>query len=97
MTVSLWLLLGAGVLLASLSFVGERLFLGLPVLKSPKTPWMRVLEFVLTYVLFVVLGRVLEGSLSQVLEQGWAFYAVTFLLFVVAAAPAFIWRYLWKK
>ena len=36
MMVSLWLLLGAGVLLASLSFVGERMFLGLPVLKSPK-------------------------------------------------------------
>lgn len=97
MMVSLWLLLGAGVLLASLSFVGERMFLGLPVLKSPKTPLLRLCEFLLAYVLFLLLGRVFEGSLSQVSEQGWAFYAVTALLFVVAAAPAFIWRYLWKK
>ena len=96
MMVSLWLLLGAGVLLASLSFLGERRFLGLPVLKSAKTPLLRVCEFLLAYAFFLLLGRIFEGSLSQVSGQGWAFYAVTFLLFVVAAAPAFIWRYLWK-
>ena len=97
MMVSLWLLLGAGVLLASLPFSGEQRFLGWPVLKSKKSTLLRLCEFLLAYALFLVLGRVFEGSLSQVSEQGWAFYAVTLLLFVVAAAPAFIWRYLWKK
>ena len=91
-----WLLLGAGFLFASLPFLADNTFLGLPILKTRKSGWLRVVEYLLAYVAFLLLGRFFEGTVTQVMSQGWAFYAVTFLLFVVAATPAFIWRYLWK-
>lgn len=93
----MWLLLVVGFVLASLPFVSERLFVGLPVLKKPKTARLRMVEFVLAYAVFVWVGRWFESSVSQVAVQAWAFYVSTALLFVVAAAPAFIWRYLWQK
>lgn len=58
---------------------------------------MRLLAFMAAYALFLLLGRAIEANLGQVAVQGWAFYAVTFLLFVVAGFPAFVWRYLWHK
>ncbi|MGL4768423.1 MAG: DUF2818 family protein [Formosimonas sp.] len=79
------LLLIAGVLLANLPFI--------PVLKA----WQRSLVFLLAYGVFIALGRWMESHVSQLAPQGWAFYAVTFLLFVVAGFPAFAWRYLWHK
>ena len=80
-----WLLLFVGIVLASLPFV-------LPLKNS-----LRVFAFIAAYGLFVLSGRMIEAHLSQNAAQGWAFYAVTFLLFVVAGFPGFIWRYLWKK
>lgn len=56
-----------------------------------------LLAFIVAYAVFLLLGRAIEASLGQVAVQGWAFYAVTFLLFVVAGFPAFVWRYLWHK
>ncbi|GHA77708.1 hypothetical protein GCM10009007_18330 [Formosimonas limnophila] len=98
MTVSGWVLLGAGLVLASLPFMGERFFLGLPLLRAArKKPWLHVVEFLLAYGLFVVVGLALEKTLGQIASQGWAFYAATFLLFVVAAFPAFAHRYLWDR
>ena len=35
-------------------------------------------------------------SHGRVYEQGWAFYATTFCLFVVFAFPGFAWAYLWR-
>lgn len=92
-----WLLLGAGFLFASLPFVADKTLFGLPLLKAAKTPLIRIAEFLCLYAAFVLLGRAFEASVTQVASQGWAYYAVTFLLFVVAATPAFIWRYLWKR
>jgi hypothetical protein len=98
MTASGWILLGAGLVLASLPFLGERFFLGLPLLRAPrKKLWLRLVEFLLAYALFILIGLALEKSQGQIASQGWAFYAVTFLLFVVAAFPAFAHRYLWGR
>ena len=97
MTVWGWLLLLSGVVLASLPFATERFFLGAPLFKQAKLSYWRALEFIVAYAIFIALGRWIEGSISQNTVQGWAFYAVTFLLFVVAGFPAFIWRYLWQK
>ena len=80
-----WLLLFVGIVLASVPFV------------VPLTNRLRVLAFLATYGMLVLSGRMIEAHLSQNAPQGWAFYAVTFLLFMVAGFPAFIWRYLWKK
>jgi hypothetical protein len=93
-----WILLGAGLVLASLSFVGERFFLGLPILRSArKAPWLRVTEFVCAYALFIGIGFFFEKQIGSWTTQGWAFYAVTFMLFIVAGFPAFAYRYLWDK
>jgi len=61
-----------------------------------KTAWMRLLEFGVLYALFIVLGSMVEAHLGQNADKDWVFYVVILLLFVVAAFPAFVWRYFWK-
>ena len=92
----LWVIL-AGLVLATLPMLRDRSVLAIPLLKSSKSAWMRVLEFVIAYAIWILLGRLLEAQVGQVNKQGWQFYAVTFLLFLVAAFPAFTWRYLWRR
>ena len=77
--------------------LGERNLLGIPMLKQPKAPWLRTVEFLAAYLIWIMLGRILEAQAGQIAKQGWQFYAVTLLLFVVAAFPGFIWRYLWRR
>lgn len=83
-------------LLATLPFFSESSFFGLPIFKHKKSVYVLLLEIILCYGVFIVGGYLIEGYLGQNLVQGWAFYAVTFLLYLVAAFPAFAWRYLWK-
>lgn len=98
MTVFGWILLGAGLVLASLPFMGENYFLGMPLIRKGYKPvWLKIIEFLCAYVVFIALGLLMEKSIGQIAPQGWAFYAVIFLLFVVAAFPAFAYRYLWGK
>ncbi len=87
----------AGLILASLPLMGERSFMALPLLKRKKSLGLRVLEFGLAYGIWLVIGKFLESQAGQVNAQGWEFYAVTFLLFVLAAFPVFTWRYLWRR
>ncbi len=91
-----WVIL-VGLVLATLPLLGDRSLFAVPLLKKPKTAWVRVLEFVVAYGLWIAFGRLLEGQAGQVNQQGWQFYTITFLLFVVAAFPAFTWRYLWRR
>lgn len=93
---AIWVIV-AGLVLATLPMLGDRSILAIPLLKSSKSAWMRVLEFAIAYALWIMLGRLLEAQVGQVNKQGWQFYAVTFLLFIVAAFPAFTWRYLWRR
>lgn len=90
---AIWVIV-AGLVLATLPMLGDRSLLAVPMLKNSKSAWLRVLEFVIAYGLWIGLGRFLESQVGQVNAQGWQFYAVTFLMFVVAAFPAFTWRYL---
>lgn len=83
-------------LLATLPFLGQYSFFGLPIFKHKKSVYVLLAEVFLCYSLFIVAGYLIEGYLGQNLVQGWAFYAVTFLLYLVASFPAFAWRYLWK-
>lgn len=92
----LWVIV-VGFVLATLPLLGERSLLAVPVLKQPKAAWVRVLEFAFAYAIWIAFGRLLEAQAGQVNQQGWQFYTVTFLLFVVAAFPAFTWRYLWRR
>ena len=93
---AIWVIL-AGLVLATLPMLGDRSVFAIPLLKSSKSAWVRVLEFVIAYAIWISVGRLLEAQVGQVNKQGWQFYVVTFLLFIVAAFPAFAWRYLWRR
>ena len=93
---AIWVIL-AGLVLATLPMLGDRSVFAIPLVKSSKSAWVRVLEFVIAYAIWILVGRLLEVQVGQVNKQGWQFYVVTFLLFIVAAFPAFAWRYLWRR
>ncbi len=93
---TMWVIV-VGWVLATLPMLGDRSLLALPLLKTAKSAWVRVFEFILAYVIWIAFGRFLESQVGQVNAQGWQFYAVTFLMFLVAAFPAFTWRYLWRR
>lgn len=88
------ILLLAALALASWPFLFKR-FAVIGPLKAAH-PWLLVLESLLAYAAFVLLGRALEQSLGQVTPQAWQFYAVTFCLFCTLSFPGFVYRYLLK-
>jgi hypothetical protein len=45
----------------------------------------------------LLIGFALEGAVGRVHTQTWNFYAITFLLFLVLAYPAFVWRHLRRR
>ena len=93
---AIWVIL-AGLVLATLPMLGDRSVFAIPLLKSSKSAWVRVLEFVIAYAIWILVGRLLEAQVGQVNKQGWQFYVVTFFFFFLAAFPAFAWRYLWRR
>ena len=76
---AIWVIL-AGLVLATLPMLGDRSVFAIPLLKSSKSAWVRVLEFVIAYAIWILVGRLLEAQVGQVNKQGWQFYVVTFLL-----------------
>lgn len=88
------ILLLAALALASWPFLFKRFALFGPL--KAAHPWLLVLESLLAYAAFVLLGRALEQSLGQVTPQAWQFYAVTFCLFCTLSFPGFVYRYLLK-
>ncbi len=81
---------------ANLPFVSQRL-LAVFSLSNPKTPWLRLLELVIFYVIAGGIGLALEQRAGQIAPQRWEFYAITATLFVTFAFPGFIYRYLLKR
>ena len=65
-------------------------------LSKPKTPWLRLLELLIYYVIAGGIGFALEQRVGQVAPQQWEFYAITATLFITFAFPGFIYRYLLK-
>lgn len=96
MNASAFAVIVVGLVLATLPMLGDRSLLAVPVLKVSKSAWVRVLEFIVAYGIWIGFGRFLESQVGQVNAQGWQFYVVTFLMFVVGGFPAFAWRYLWR-
>jgi len=64
---------------------------------TKKTFLDRFMELLALYALVGALGVAFEANLGSVFPQGWAFYAVTFSLFLVMAYPGFVARYLFKR
>jgi hypothetical protein len=94
--VAIGVVITLALLAANLPFMNQRLFAVL-ALKNPKPFWLRLLELLALYLLVGLVARVLEAKVDSVYAQGWQFYAVTLCLFLVAAYPGFVWRYLWRR
>lgn len=66
--------------------------------KYGKTFAWHVLEWFLSGTLVLLSGQWLERYYhGQAHTQGWAFYTVFFCLFLTAAFPGFVWRFLRRK
>lgn len=82
---------------ANMPFLNERLFALIP-LKGPVKPvWLRLVELLFLYFLLLGVARLLEARIGNVFQQRWEFYTITLCLFIVAAYPGFVFRYLRKK
>jgi len=94
----IWAYLIIALVTANLPWLTERRFLVLPAPTSGNKPiWMRLLEWLLLYLLIGLVGLGLEQRLNgEIHAQDWEFYAVTLSLFFVFALPGFIWRHDWK-
>ena len=58
---------------------------------------VRLAELVGWYFIVGGLGLALENRVGQIAPQRWEFYAITGCLFLVAAYPGFVYRYLRKR
>lgn len=94
---AIWFLIAVAVIAANLPFAFTRLF-GFGPLKTgfPGFAW-RLLELAVLYCLVLGLGLALESRQGDIYPQGWQFYWVNGLLFLVFAYPGFVYRYLWKR
>ncbi|CAN5123460.1 DUF2818 family protein [soil metagenome] len=88
--------IGIAIAAANLPFFNERLFalLPLPGGRPVKPLWLRAVELIVLYAVVGFIARTVENQIGAVARQGWEFYAVTACLFIVAAYPGFVWRYL---
>lgn len=94
-TLAVWTLVIIALCAANLPFVSQR-FMAVIAMVKPKTPWLRLLELVIFYLIAGGIGLALEQRAGQIAPQRWEFYAITATLFVTFAFPGFIYRYLLK-
>lgn len=93
-----FILLAVAIAAANAPFISERVFFFRAAGSGRKSLGWRLLELVLLYLLVGAFSHLLEIRLhGAAYPQGWAFYAVTFCLFLVFASPGFVVRYLWKR
>jgi hypothetical protein len=80
---------------ANLPWLSERFFLFFnPPGGQGKALWMRLVEWLVLLVLFLLAGIGLEKKLmGEVYKQDWEFYVVIVCLFIVFALPGFIYRH----
>ena len=87
------LVLALAFIAANLPWISERiLFIWKP--ENSKSPWARLLEWLLLYFLMGAIAVGLESkTMGETHAQDWEFYAVTVCLFLVFALPGFIYRH----
>lgn len=91
---SVWLVIGAGVLLSNAPFVLDRLLLVRLTNGAARAGW-RSISLLVAYGAFMGLALFAEHRLHGGLYgKHWEFWVVTFSLFLVSAFPGFVWRYL---
>jgi hypothetical protein len=94
---SLWFIIVLALLAANLPFINERLWGVWKIFSSTKPVWARLLELISLYLVIGVLAWMTEKSQTAVHVQGWQFFVITSCLFLVAAYPGYLWRYLWRR
>lgn len=88
-----WVYLAVAVLLANLPWLSQRCFLVLQC--AEKKVWMRLLEWLVLYLIVGGMGYLLEQRLMGTTHtQDWEFYVVTASLFMVFAFPGFVYRHI---
>ncbi|MEY3201678.1 MAG: hypothetical protein RIR70_1228 [Pseudomonadota bacterium] len=93
------LIAAIALLAANAPFVSQRafLFFPLPQKRQPKSLGVALLELALLYLATGTFATLLEiRAHGSRYPQNWEFFVVTLCLFVVAAFPGFVWRYLWR-
>lgn len=96
-SLSSWFVIVLALFGANLPFFNERLLGIFPRRSAVKPFWLRLIEI---FVLYAVVGGVaflLESRMGNAFPQRWEFYAVTGCLFIVAAYPGFVFRYLRRR
>ncbi len=87
-----WGYLLIALVLANLPWLSERCFLIVEC--EHKSAWVRLVEWLLLYLVVGLMGALLESrTMGTNHLQDWEFYAVTVSLFMVFAFPGFIYRY----
>lgn len=88
------LLLLVAAVAANLPWLSER-FLFVLHTRDGKREWMRLLEWLLLYVVvgFIAVG-IERKAFGVVHEQSWEFYVVTLCLFMIFAMPGFVYRHI---
>ena len=94
MTAPMYTLLLLTLLIANFPFLTQR-GLGIIPLKR-KTILHHLAELALGFIIIAAISYVLESRSGSVHRQDWEFYATVVCLYLVAAFPAFVWRYFWQ-
>lgn len=93
-TLVIWGLLAIAIIAANLPWLSERLFFVFAPKGGSKRAWVRLLEWLVLYLIVGLIARGLEQKLyGEHHHQDWEFYAITLCVFVVFALPGFIYRY----
>lgn len=93
---SIYLFFGMVLVLANAPFLSDRVLL-LFRSASRKSVLLRFLELAFFYGALIFVLSAEETRLGgSTYQQGWEFFIVTSSVFLVAAYPGFVYRYLWK-
>ena len=94
LTTVVFILLITGIGAANLPWLSERFFFFFAPPGGHKTFVMRLLEWLLLFILFVLGSLGAENKvMGSTYQQGWEFYTVLVCLFIVFALPGFIYRH----
>jgi len=97
-SVSILVLLVVAVISANIPWLSERFLFIFSLPHQNKKIWMRLLEWVLLYVLVGAIAMGMEQKIyGQRHAQSWEFYVVTVALFMLFALPGIIYRFQLKK
>lgn len=93
MTAPMYTLIVLALIFANAPFLTPKLF-GIFTLQR-KHIGHHLLELCIGFGVTAALARLLESRAGNVHPQAWEFYAIVVCLYLVAAFPAFVWRYFW--